>query len=636
MHIESNVTLTAGVRRRHRRLKGLVTLGFLALTIAVAMAYTHPADGYEISIYDGTPRIVWAGLLVALLVSITSSLLTDDGRLRTLALVLGGTSVSVIAAMPVLRGYWFYASADSLTHFGWIKDLRTGVLNPIELFYPGVHTASILLTQLTGFRLARSTMLLVAVFTAIFLMFVSLSMRSLTTSGFGRAVGTISGFMLLPINTIVIKLALHPISQAVLFFSLIFYLFVKYFRDSGSTPLGLLTNSGILLGFSTAGVLLYHPQQAAVVLVLFGTITMAQLAERWLSTGDLTSRYRSMFSQTVFLGVMFVVWASLHNGLTGQISLITTTIVGFFQGSSGAVGQVVAQRSSSLTDVGSGVVEIFFKLFLVSTIYVGLTALVMASSLFARLEQEPLDADGVIGYVSYGFLILAPFAFLHFVGKLSKLYFRYHASMMVIVTIIGGFSLYYFLGYRLLEEESAVGVLDPFDPFDSNTWLGHSRMRTARRVIISIALAAMLCLSLITVFPSPFIFQPSMHVTEMQSEGYEFVVDHQDRSYELAGAGMPPWRYRHALTGTTGQDWGPDRVPPYEYDHNLTGYLEASSEDGGQYIVVSTFDRVRSIRVIDGLHFNRSDFRALETTPEINRVQANGEVTLYLRTDTSG
>lgn len=610
-----------------------MSVGFIALTVAVAIAYANPASGYEVSIYDGTPLVVWAGLFVALMVSISSSLLTNDRRLRTLTLILGGTSVSAIAAMPILRGYWFFASADTLTHVGWIKDLRTGALNPIELFYPGVHTASILLTELTGFRLVRSAMLLVVVFVAIFLMFVSLSMRSLTTSGFGRAVGTISGFMLLPINTIVVKLALHPISQAVLFFALIFYLFMKYFLDGGATRFGLLTNSGILLGLSTAGVLLYHPQQAAVILVLFGTVTTAQLVERWISTAGFTSRYRFMFSQTLFLAITFVFWASLHNGLTGQISLILTTVVGFFEGSSGEVGQVVDQRSSSLTDVGSGVEEIFLKLFMVSAIYVGLTGLVMASSLFARFQQDPPDADTVIAYVSYGFLILAPFALLHFVGKLSKLYFRYHASMMLIVTILGGFSLYYFLGHRLLDEEAMIGVIDPFDPFDSKTWQGRSRLRDARRGIISIALAAMLCLSLITVFPSPFIFQPSMHVTEMQLEGYEFAINHQDRSYELAGAGMPPWRYRHIISGTAGQDWGPDRVPPYEYDHNLTGYLEASSQDGGQYMVVTTFDRVRAIRVIDGLHFNRTDFRSLERTPAIHRVQSNGEVNLYLRTN---
>lgn len=535
----------------------------------------------------------------------------------------------MVVAMPILRGYWFYASGDSLTHLGWIRDIHSGVLNPFELYYPGVHLMTIMFSKLSSFRLERSAMLVVLVFASLYLIFISLSMRGITSSGLGQTVGAITGFMLLPINTIVVKLAIHPISQAVFFFAMILYLFLKFARDRTPFLVGLGTKTGVLLSLSSAGVVIYHPQQAAVVLVLFGTITAAQLLFQVRKSGGAMVGSRLMFSQTVFLAVVFIGWALIHNGLTGQITTIATTILEFLEGTGGDAGEVVTQRSGSLTAVGSGLGAIFLKLFLVSAIFSVLAGMVILSSLVARFEDEAVDADAVLRYVSYGFLVLAPFAFLHFVGRLSKLYFRYHASMMLIVTLLGGFSLYYFAGNRLSNARKSMSVFDPFDPFDTDSLNKESLISNSTRVVIGFALAYLLLMSLITVFPSPFIYQPSMQVTEMQSEGYGWVFEHQDPQAEVSGAGMPPWRYRHAVKGTTGNEWGPSHVPPYEYDHNLTGYLRTATTDSEEYMVVTEYDRVRAVEVFNGLHFNEADFNELKRTPGVNRVHSNGEFKIY-------
>lgn len=613
-----------------------MSLGFVALSMAVAVAYVTPATGYEVSVYAGTHPLVWVGLATALLASIACAVLASDRQLRTLSLVLGGTSIAMFVAMPIIRGYWFYASADSLSHLGWIKDIRAGVLDPFELFYPGTHLVTILVSELAGFRLERSAMLVVVVFTVIYLAFVALSMRGITSSGFGQAVGAIAGFMLLPINTIVVKLAVHPISQAVFFFALVLYLFLKFARDRSASLVGLFTNTGLLLALSTAGVVLYHPQQAAVILVLFGTITAAQLMVKLRRSGGAMAGSRFLFSQTVFLTVVFVLWALIHQGLTGQIATILTTVLEFVRGTGGGqAGAVVSQRSGSLTAVGSGVVPIFLKLFLVSAIFAVLAGFAILSSLFARFDDETVDADTVLRYVSYGFLVLAPFAFMHFVGRLSKLYFRYHASMMVIITLLGGFSLYYFAGRRLSSATESLGIFDPFDPFSRSSGADRTRISDSNRAIIGLALAYLLLISLITVYPSPFIYQPSMQVTEPQQDGYAWAFDHQDPGASVSTTGVPSWRYRHAISGTTGTDWGPPNVPPPEYDHNLAGYLRDTSADGERYLVVTSYDRTRAVEVYDGLHFTRADFEELKRAPGTNRVYANGETTTYQRPQSS-
>lgn len=627
-------------RSRRRRERVVVSIGFSALAAAVLIAYANPATGYELSIYGGTPLGFWVGLGVALVASVFAALLTRDGTLRLLALTLGGCSITAFAGLPILRGYLFFASGDSLTHLGWIRAIAAEAMDPTVLIYPGMHTGTILIARLSGFRFSRSAMLMVLVFVVVYLLFITLSMRALTASGLGRAIGAASAFLLLPINVIVTKLAFHPISQSTLYFALVFFLFVKYVTRSEQDR--RVTSVGALLAMSTAAIVLYHPQQAAVVLVFFGTISGIQLLDRWRTSGRwIGSRsaeswigtYSTIYAQTLFLAVVFVFWAVLHDGLTGQVSVILSAINEFIQGSGGQAAQVVSQRQSGLSALGSGLREVFLKLFLVGAIYSVLAGVVILASMFSRFEREDSNSTAVLRYVSFGFMVLAPFAFFHFVGRLSKLYFRYHASLMLIVTVLGAFGLYYF-GYRVPNSrrfrESAASSLNPFT---GRRQLDRPNATDGLRSVVGVALVAMLALSLATAFPSLFIYQPSVHVTEAQLDGYGTAFDHRDDGIEMSGVMMPVYRYHHAVLGLTVHTYGNAKAVTPEFDHDIDGFLvNRSRTDGARYLVVTTYDREVAVRVWEGIRFTRSDFRALETDPRINRVQSNGAVRLYLAT----
>ena len=54
--------------------KTLLGIGFFALAIGVAAAYTEPATGYELSIYTETPTLFWVGAGVATVVALSVSL----------------------------------------------------------------------------------------------------------------------------------------------------------------------------------------------------------------------------------------------------------------------------------------------------------------------------------------------------------------------------------------------------------------------------------------------------------------------------------------------------------------------------------------------------------------------------------
>lgn len=621
-------------RSRRRLERAAASVGFAALAAAVLVAHANPPAGYELSVYHGTPLGFWVGLGLALTVSVFAAMLARDGTVRRLALALGGCSVVAFAGLPLIRGYFLYGSGDSLTHLGWIREMATGHLGPLGLIYPGIHVLTVFASSLSGFGLERTTMVVVVAFVVVYLLFVPLTMRALTDSQLGRTIGVLSALLLLPINVFVTKLAVHSISQATFFFALVLFLFTRYVTtdEAADGP----TNVGVLLALSTVAVLLFHPQQAAVVLLLFGTVSAVQLVDRRRSEAGRTGAYRPMYAQTLFLAVVFVLWAAFHSDLAGQMSGILSTIVEFVLGTSDEAASEVAQRSSSLSAIGSGIDEIFLKLFLVSAVYSLLAGIVMLASVLPWFENADGDTGALQRYVSFGFMVLSPFAFLHFVGGMSKFYFRYHASMMLIVTVLGALGLARLAGYRRSPSGDSSGRLGrlarlfPAGPGEGSA----RRVGDARRAAVAVALVAMLALSLATVFPSPFIYQTSVHVTEMQFAGYESAFAHQDSTVAMSGISMPHWRYRHAILGTTGRSWGPTYTPRGTFDHNVTGYLRNHSRaDGAHYLVVTTYDRRAEAEVYDGLRFTAADFRAIRAAPHVNLVQSNGEVRLYYAVD---
>lgn len=609
-----------GETPRHPVTKLTLTVGFLALGTAVFVAYSTPATGYEISIYAGTPLLFWVGFGVALVASVTVALTIETRVWRRLALLLGGAAMFVFTALPIVRNYHFYASADSMTHLGWVRDIASGVLEPVALFYPGLHMLAVLTQTLTGFDLPRSLMLVVSGFTLVFFLFVTLTVRELTDSGLGTAVGAVSAFMLLPINVIITKLSAHPISQTILYFSLVLFLFARYLSERPDTGRvsGHFVGTSLLLLVTLVALVLYHPLGAVVVLILLGTVSAVQFASRRLRSDTPISLSRPLYVPTVVLAVWVGIWIVFgHQALVDQAERIVFHISSFIEGSGGSAGEIVSDRQSSLQQVGAGLLETYLKLFFVNTVYAALTGVVILLALAGRLG-EYRNASVPIKLTAFGLLVLFPWTVAQFVGNISSLFFRYVGFMMVVATILGAFTIHHAVRDRR--------------PASSRT---RASVRSPARIGLVVVLGVLLVVSAAFTFPSPSIYQPSGHMTAAQFDGYGTTFDHVDEEYQLVGIGMGVGRYRHAVEGTSQSEFGTDSgvVPSPEYDHDLEGFLRNESLGEGRYLILSEQERVSRISVYRGFRYDASDFQAVESGTGINHVFANGEVDLYLYTN---
>ncbi|NEU56502.1 hypothetical protein [Halorussus sp. MSC15.2] len=415
-----------------RREKGALIVGFVSLAAAVLLAHGSPPETYELSIYAGTPVAFWVGTSIALLVGVFVGLRADGVRGR-LALVLAGVAMFAVASLPVVRSYYFFGAGDSLTHLGWAKDIAAGKLSVLNFLYPGTHTVAVILSDVTGMGLPRAMLVMVSAFTAVFLLFVPLTTWTITRDRRATTLAALAALLFLPLNNVSVFDMPHPTTQAIMFLPLILYLAARYLVRADREGLFVGTPTGALMAITSMAVVLVHPQQAANVLVVFGSILGLQLLARLV--GSRETDHRTLALQTVFLAGVFAVWAPRHERATGATSALLGMLSSGFR-----FGQETTQAAGSVSAVGGSLQMLFAKLFLVSVVFCALAGVSVLGGLLGRFEDAP-DVRSFSRYLGLALVPLFGLFTAYFIVSYEKLHFRQLGFIMVLVTILGAVAL---------------------------------------------------------------------------------------------------------------------------------------------------------------------------------------------------
>jgi hypothetical protein len=578
--------------------RGLLALGFLALVGAVATAHSNPATGYELSLYAATPLTFWLLYGCAMFVALFVALRASNRWLRRTALGLGGIATTAFAGLPVLRGYWFYSGGDGLTHLGWARGIQVGNFLPTDLRYPGMHSVTILFDAAFGIDLAHAMLLVVVVLSVLFFAFVTLSTPLVFESRYSTTAAAFSAFMFLPITSLSTHLQPHAMSQAILFSSVAVFLVLKYVRS----PASLLSSSavGASLALTSAALVVYHPQLVAHLLPFFvGICGLQVLYRRWRTDHPIAS-HRPLYGQTAVLVAAFLAWISNHGFFSGVIGYAVTNALEFFLGGGGAAKDVATQ-GASLTAIGGSFVGIFLKLFGASLVFMALVGLLVLQTLRDSDRTLTEATYGMIPYFVVGLAGLSGIFALYFFGSVSGMYFRVFGLMMVFVTILGAVAIA--RGTTALSRRWSAGAV-----------------RSAAITGFGIVLV----MSLLTVFPSTFIYLPSPHVTEMTMSGHETAFDHQGPDVEFVGIRAGPNRYADIERAELGRTGEYGAVNGSEIERGLAGQ---SAED--RYLTMTQLDWEREVKAYDELRYTRTQLDSIGERPEVARVQSNGEFELF-------
>jgi hypothetical protein len=593
------------------QMKGLLLVGFAALTAGILAAANEAPTGYELSIYAATPLQFWIGVGVAMTVALSVAFTASRSVHRSLALVLGGGSTVTIFGLPLVRGYFFYGSNDPLTHLGWVRDVSTGVSDPETLFYPGIHTFAIAVQRLTALSLERSLLFVVLSIAVIFLVFVPLAVRAVTDSYDAVALAAFSSFLMLPVTNLSTHIHAHPFTQATLFTAPMLFLLFAYETRAGSSSLFSVTPVGILLVILSFALILFHPQQAANVLLVFGLISGMQFLSNRIDFDMLAPirGQRRLYVPTLSFAVLFLLWTSRYDLFFSATTYVSDTIVKIVTGAPLTAGASVQSQGESLSSIGSGFHEIFLKMFLPTVVYLLLAGGVILAALSTRRDDDLAERNAIITYLTFGLVPPAALFLVYFLGSISEQYFRHWGFMMVLVTILGSLGLYRLLG----------GLSGRYSK---------QTIRTATAALFIVLLP----IALLTVFPSPFIHMPSQHVTETQMDGYETAFTHHNDSLQLAGIRGGPERYSHGIRGV--EDTVKGAYVRGVSSENVSRLTQ--TERAPRYLVFSENDIQREVIAYQELRYSQSDFRTIRSQPGINRVSSNGEVELYYVEDRGG
>ena len=594
---------------RETWLSVLLSIGFLAFAVAVLAAHGDPASGYELSIYDSTTPTYWVAGAVAMAAALVAGFYAGSSRsLRAGALLLGTGTVLSVVVLPMLRGYFFYGSADSLSHLGWARQMAGQVpnapLSPTGILYPGIHSTAVAITGLTSVPLTRAMLFVVLLYTLLFVVFVPLCVRELVRDDLAVPVGAFAALLLLPINNVSVFNMPYPTGQAIYLLPLLVFLVVAFVvpgRFGGGAFLW-----GSLLAVATFALILLHPLVAAAALLLVGTIAGVQFVYRRWQPDHPIADHRPLYANAALFGVAFLAWSQQFETVRRQEEILVRGL--FFGGQ--PVGDEITRRAGSLAALGTGIAELYVKIFLVATAFAILAGLVGLAAISGRLDDDATDRAALVKYLAIGTVPIVGAFLVFFVASLSVLPFRFLGVVMVLATIVG-----------------AVAIADgiPFRPTRPSG-------RTIRGVVVVVLFAA-LALQMAHVHQSPYIYRGNPQVSEQQYVGHEIAFEHHDPDVWWAGPRTGPDRYLDAVYGTSANDTTPgglhfqgaETAVPFDvFGHNMTSHYAHD-----RYVGVSRKTIEQEIGLYDGYRYSREEFMAVETTPGIHRVQSNGEFWLY-------
>lgn len=578
----------------------LLAIGFMGFAVGTFLAWDQPATGYEVSIYTATPLGYWLGIAVAFLVAGIVTVVNHRDRITGLALVLGGLSTLSIVGLPVIRGYRSYGLGDSLIHLGWSEDIRDGTMAVFELFYPAGHSITVLLAEAAGIPTERAMITVMVVLTALFVLFIPLGAHAIARSPRATVIAAFAGFMLLPFTNLSTALHFHTYSIATLFLPIVLYLLVKYMTSDVGHTFWFATINRWLIALLTAGItlLLYHPQVKLNVVILVGAFVVLQLGYRNKRHHPLGT-LQPVFLAFIVLALVWWIWMMqfpeyLDRG-PRYIAAVRDTLLGVAE-----PGETVQSQTDSILAIGANPAELFLKIFLVPLVFCVFAIYAAVGALIGHTGDTTEDTSPVVTHFTVGGLVLLPFFSLHFAGDISHLFFRHVGFAFALVSVFG-----------------AIGIHMVF----SHGWWPDAP-RIDRPLAVGL-LGIALVLSILVVFPSPYIYNQSHHATDESMTGYATAFEVSDASIGFSGIRSGPTRYVRALTDGI-ENQGLDGL----YGEGLANPPAAYTDP--YYLPVARVDYEREVIAYHELRFAEDDFHALDDDRQIDRVLTSGDFRLYL------
>ena len=588
------------------KFKLICILCFILSLFSILMAYFNPAHGYELSLYNSTPPIVWISLIFSILGGISIIIYivyrnqSDYYNYCFLGLLILLFDRIILLYIPYIRGYYSWRG-DNISHFGILKEILIFGHIPSDLVYPITHILLSELVYITGLSneiIANHSTALISVFYVISIYLLATS-SLVTKKEQILAVTSIAGVFFSGYDVY-----LMPNGWSLLYLPIVLFFYFKSLTKKYSmkyTILFLITL--ILYPF-------FHPLSTVVLILMLVVIGLMEFLIPIFENKQILL-ITSSFSLTPILleTAIFFPWILSFQKFNLNIKMMYYSII------AGSSPNVISSMSSTVGKLS-------------------LTKLDFLRLLFRLMGQH------------FIFLI---FFFLSFVLLLKYSNYRKNNKNLIILLSITLFIglMYVFYLFNILPGLQAMGsdrlqaYLVIFTPIFAGFVLSY--IITRKMIIHKFNLAPMVCVVIILIasvvsihnlYPSPYVMQPNPSITQMDMNGAEWLLNFKDSATNSVYIMSPVYRFLAGSLGhvEAGKLFGSSYKEANIMDHfnyTISNNL-GNSYTQNEYFMMTMFDKIvyeTVWNVVGRFHYN--DFKKLEEDISVDRLYSNGDTSTY-------
>jgi len=597
-------------------LKTIATLCFTSLAVAILVASNTIATGYELSIYASTPALAWFLLSVCVIggiwLTVYAAFAGDEtgGERGHTGLVAGPLVLAnlTVLLLPTLRGYFLYASPDSLAHIGRGLDIVLTKHTDSANFYPVTHILIAQLSQLCDIPTTSVGRLLPIFFSAISTMLWMYLVSRVSLPRHGQSLLALclsSSFLLNSLHVMIY-------AQMLSFFPVLLVLYLRL-KDSARQRLANKIPLIIALLFIPYS----HPATSMIMIVLLLALELSSAFSRRLSRRS--SARPLSFNLPLISTITLFTWISSFVVFGHTLQAMWTNLREPF----GGPHVQTLERALEGTNTG-GAVGIFLKMYGDSVICL-LLAAVGSAIVIAKVVSGQKELSNLYALTA-AWLITIPTELLMFagtrlqtVGRLANLSHAIFLSPLL-------------AGYVLHEVLRRTG-------------------KTFAIAAVSILVASVWMIGVLGVYHSPWISQPSWQITQTDIEGVEWFIQRKEAKimfsalgyshgipYVILGYHSASWR--EDMSHSVAQMWrGASRVLPKRFGYNQTAMLGESMGENRYLLLTQRFQiatanphlSTKGLTVIPLFipGFQPADFVQLNQDPTVDKLYSNGGLEVW-------
>lgn len=577
---------TAGIMWK-RFVLGLSILWFSLISYVVFNLSIHFARGYEISIYQSTPVIFWASILLGLFVGIFILILYSYGKIDGLYR-LGFIEIIfcniLLISLYGIRGYSAYLGrGDQLTYIGMARDiLSSGTIFPKYDFYPIIPILISQMSMFSGISVPNISKYLQCIFILIYLLSGYIFAKSL----FNNDNKVIAFFLIssTPLFYAIFSPSIYFMYLSILMIPLFFYLILKN-ANPGHKILCI-----IFCFFFT----FVHPLTSIFVFIYTLIIFISDRL-------GLNNGLKVSFNLLFIFFISIALWFTEQYLLIKSIKTVISELIGHATAPTTAalassyinkLGVIKSLQSSFLMQFDE---IIFYSLAFISIIYI------LSSKKEDLGNLKSLCYCFIIGTIFLIFIFFS--AQVHNPDRLINMNF----NMILAPSLVG------YLIYRFTTAGDKV-----------------------KSVVVIFLILSSIITSILSIYPSPITVRPNDQVSPIEINGMRWLIDKKDINLKTADIITPVTRYADFLYGTkfvtnNRLDLFRDFSFPDHFGYNDSNNKYISIPiDKSRYFIVTPFDIGAYAELWENVdRFTKKDFARLNLFGNINKIYDSG-IQIYI------